>query len=210
MAAILLTAFSNAFSWMKMYGKNFVHKDPIINIPAFVRMMAWRRSGDKPLSEPTMVVFPTHIYSSPGLSELTHNTFVNRCKMAVILFRLQCVNALRSRQNGRISQTTFSSAFYWMKIYELQLIIHWSFVPKGPINNIAALVQIMGRRRPGDKPLSEPMLVSLPTHICVIRPQWINCRSPLNETENNIDFRGLRCSYMWSRWYDNFDIWKSR
>ena len=28
--------------------------------------------------------------------------------------------------------------------------------------------------RPGDKPLSEPMLFSLPTHICVTRPQWVN------------------------------------
>ena len=45
------------------------------------------------------------------------------------------------------------------------------FVPKGPINDIPALVQIMAWRRPGDKPLSEPMLVSLPTHICVTRPQ---------------------------------------
>ena len=32
----------------------------------------------------------------------------------------------------------------------------------------------MAWRRPGDKPLSEPMMVSLPTHICVTRPQWIN------------------------------------
>ena len=47
------------------------------------------------------------------------------------------------------------------------------FVPKGPINNIQALVQIMAWRRPGDKPLSEPMMVSLTTHICVTRPQWV-------------------------------------
>ena len=48
------------------------------------------------------------------------------------------------------------------------------FVPKGPINNISALVQIMAWRHPGDKPLSEPMIVSLPTHICVTRPLWVN------------------------------------
>ena len=47
------------------------------------------------------------------------------------------------------------------------------FVPKGPINNILALVQKMAWRRPGDKPLSEPMMISLLTHICVIRPQWV-------------------------------------
>ena len=45
------------------------------------------------------------------------------------------------------------------------------FVPKGSINNITALVQIMAWRRPGDKPLSEPMLVRIPTHICVAWPQ---------------------------------------
>ena len=31
----------------------------------------------------------------------------------------------------------------------------------------------MAWRRPGDKPLSEPMMVSLLTHICVTRPQWV-------------------------------------
>ena len=31
----------------------------------------------------------------------------------------------------------------------------------------------MAWRRSGDKPLSEPMMVSLPTHICVTRPQWV-------------------------------------
>ena len=48
------------------------------------------------------------------------------------------------------------------------------FVPKGPINNIPALVQIMAWRRSGDKPLYEPMMVSLLTHICVTRPQLVN------------------------------------
>ena len=46
-----------------------------------------------------------------------------------------------------ISQTTFSSAFSWMKMFDN---ISQKFVPKGPINNIPALVQIMASRRPGD------------------------------------------------------------
>ena len=45
------------------------------------------------------------------------------------------------------------------------------FVPKVSVNNIPALVQILAWRRPGDKPLSAPMMVNLPTHICVTRPQ---------------------------------------
>ena len=32
----------------------------------------------------------------------------------------------------------------------------------------------MAWRRPGDKPLSEPMMVSLLAHICVTLPQWVN------------------------------------
>ena len=31
----------------------------------------------------------------------------------------------------------------------------------------------MAWRRPGDKPLSEPMMVRLLTHICITRPQWV-------------------------------------
>ena len=39
------------------------------------------------------------------------------------------------------------------------------------INVIPALVQIMACSRPDDNPLSEPMMVSLLTHICATRPQ---------------------------------------
>ena len=84
------------------------------------------------------------------------------------------LNTLRPRQNGRrfaddIFKCIFVNENAWILI-KMSL----KFVPKGPINNIPALVQIMAWRRPGDKPLSEAMLVSLPTHICVSRPQWVN------------------------------------
>ena len=52
--------------------------------------------------------------------------------------------------------------------------ISLKFVPKGSSNNIPALVQIMAWRRPGDKPLFEPVVVSLLTHIWVTQPQWVN------------------------------------
>ena len=48
------------------------------------------------------------------------------------------------------------------------------YVPKGLINNVPAFVFITAWCRPGDKPLSEPMMFSLLTHICVTRPQWVN------------------------------------
>ena len=52
-------------------------------------------------------------------------------------------------------------------------ITEW-FTPASPINNIPSLVEIMAWRRPGDKPLSEPMMVSSLTHICITRPPWVN------------------------------------
>ena len=53
----------------------------------------------------------------------------------------------------------------------LAIEISLEFIPKGPIRSISALGQIIAHRRPGDKPLSEPMQRSLLTHTCVTRPQ---------------------------------------
>ena len=78
------------------------------------------------------------------------------------------------RLNKRLSkQSTLSNAYSWMKIYEFRLILLLKFVLKGPIHNIPTLLQIMACRRPGDKPLSEPLTVSLLAHICITLPQWV-------------------------------------
>ena len=83
------------------------------------------------------------------------------------------LNTLRPRQDGRhfpddIFRCIFLNESIWIAIN-----ISLSFVPEGPIDNIPTLVQIMAWHRSGDKPLSEPMMVSLPTHICVTPPQWV-------------------------------------
>ena len=84
-----------------------------------------------------------------------------------------CVNTLRSRQDGRrFADDTFKRIFLNENV-RISIKISLKFIPKGPIINIPALVQIMAWRRSGDKPLSEAMMVSLPTHICVTRPQWV-------------------------------------
>ena len=83
-------------------------------------------------------------------------------------------NTLRPRQNGRHFP---DDIFKWIFLNEnvwISINISLKFVPRGPINNIPTLVQVMAWRRPGDKQLSEPMMVRLPTHICVTRPQWVN------------------------------------
>ena len=85
--------------------------------------------------------------------------------------RPQCVNTLRPRQDGRHFADDIFKCIFLNENVSIAIKISLKFVPKGPINNNLALVQIMAWRRPGDKPLSEPMMVSLPTHICVTRPQ---------------------------------------
>ena len=81
--------------------------------------------------------------------------------------RQNFINTLRPRQNGfHFADDSFKCIF----LNENALIsirISLRFVPKGSINNIPSLVQIMAWRRSGNKPLSGPMMVSLLTHICV-------------------------------------------
>ena len=58
----------------------------------------------------------------------------------------------------------FSNVFFNENAWILPEI-SLKFVPKVWINNIPALVQIMAQHQPGDKSLSEPMMVSLLMHI---------------------------------------------
>ena len=83
------------------------------------------------------------------------------------------LNTMRPRQNGRhFADDTFNRIFVNENV-RISIKFSLKFVPKSPINNNPALVQIMVWRRSGDKPLSEPMMVSLLTHIWVTRPQWV-------------------------------------
>ena len=94
------------------------------------------------------------------------------------------VDTLRPRQHARhFADDTFKRIFLNENIW-ISLKISLMFVSKVPIDNIPALVQVMAWHRPGDKPLSEAMMVSLLTHICVSRPQWVNN----GEVEYNSDF----------------------
>ena len=69
---------------------------------------------------------------------------------------------------------------FLMNMFAFCLSSHWSlFLRLEWTINIPALGQIMAWRRPGDKPLSESMVASLLTHICVIglaelNDTWIN------------------------------------
>ena len=115
-------------------------------------------------------------YNKKGLAQI-HKIMLHyyRCVLNV--------NTLRPRQNGRHFP---DDIFKWIFLNEnvrISINISLKFVPKGPINNIPIYVHVMAWRRPGDKPLSEPMMVRLPTYICVTRPQWVKA-----STNNIITF----------------------
>ena len=76
------------------------------------------------------------------------------------------INTLKPRRNGRHLPVIFNcSVLNENTLIAITISLH--FVPEGTIDNILSLVQIMA----WCQPLSEPMMVSLLTHICVTRPQ---------------------------------------
>ena len=100
-------------------------------------------------------------------------------------FPCEWVNSLRPRQNGRhFTDDVFKCIFLNENVW-ISPKISLMLVPKVRHNNISALGQIMAWHRSGDKPLSEPMIVSLLTYICVTRPQWVNMHSCI--THNSWD-----------------------
>ena len=61
--------------------------------------------------------------------------------------------------------TILADKIYKIFLYEydrIQIQISLKVVPKSPINNKPALVQVMAWHWPGNKPLHEPMMAQLP------------------------------------------------
>ena len=73
--------------------------------------------------------------------------------------------------NG-ISYTDKITSLYWISPLGILLHISLKFVPKGAIDNKSVLVLVMAWHRPGDKPLSEPMLTWFTGAICCTRVIW--------------------------------------
>ena len=78
------------------------------------------------------------------------------CKMGCMVLSVcqSVLKTLRPRQNGcHFPEGIFLNWNVWILIK-----ISLEFIPKGPINNIPALVQIMAWHWIGDQTLSEPMM----------------------------------------------------
>ena len=91
----------------------------------------------------------------------------------ICVARLEWVNSSSPGQNGCQFADDIFKFIYVIEEVCILIKISLNFVPMGPIDSKPALVQIMAWHRPGDKPLSEPMVVRLPTHICITRPIWV-------------------------------------
>ena len=92
--------------------------------------------------------------------------WLNSLHISVIRFK-----TLRLRQNGRQFPVNIFKCIFLNENVRISITIAPNFVLNSPIDNIPALVQIMAWRRPGYKPLSEPMMISLLMHICIT--QWV-------------------------------------
>ena len=109
-----------------------------------------------------------------ALDSISHDIFLT--KLEHYGFRghsSNFINSLRPRPNRCHFADDISKCIFQKESEWISPRISLKFVPKVGITNTPALVQIMAWRWPGDKPLSEPMMVSLLTHICVARPQWV-------------------------------------
>ena len=104
-------------------------------------------------------------------------------------------NSLRPRPNRRRFADDIFKRIFLNENEWISPRISLKFVPKVRINNIPALVQMMDWRRPGDKPLSEPMMVTLLRHICVTRPQWVK-KDEERKLLFYISFNNIHCSPM--------------
>ena len=73
------------------------------------------------------------------------------------LLRLNFISLRRKQNRRHFADDVFKCNILNENVW-IPIEISLKFVPKGPINNIPALVQIMAWRRLGDKPLSKTVL----------------------------------------------------
>ena len=73
-------------------------------------------------------------------------------------------------QSGRLFADDIFRCIFVNEKFCILVEISLKFIPKGPIDNNPALVQIMAWRRTSDKPLSEPRLA----RFCGTRGRWVN------------------------------------
>ena len=107
-------------------------------------------------------IFSSFLVSNVRHGDLSHLLFL-ACRREDLwernyYLRWTVVNISEPRKNGHQFSDDIFKCLYLNKNVWISIRISLMFVPKGPINNIPALVQIMVWYRIGNKPLSETML----------------------------------------------------
>ena len=109
--------------------------------------------------------------------DLVHRHTCNKILINISVYDILFENiifTLRHRQNGcHFTDDIFKCIFLNENIW-ISIEIPLKFVPKSPIKNIPALVQITLWCWSGYKLLSWLMMVSLLTHIGFTWPQWVS------------------------------------
>ena len=132
-----------------------------MNIPAsvYIHHLIW--SGDIDLHHMTMRIRSTTLGYNDRKSFLITKVFVHNYYLSSpLILQLQMYNGLRREASRRcevvpldkmtaFSQTIFSDAFLWTKIFIFWLKISLKFIPQDPIDNNPPLVSIMTWRRIG-------------------------------------------------------------
>ena len=160
--------FLNENLWISLQiSPKFVLNVRINNIPALVRIMAWRRLGDKPLSEPMIGNSLTHLCVTrpqwlktfePGRTNILYIFFLFSWNMEKNIFRFR-----------------FHSNFIWSS---------------GEQSRIKSSVPFTWCRK-DDKPIPEPNLIYCSTHIVTsLEPQ-----SCVNEILTQITFGCFKMNY---------------
>ena len=199
MAAIFQTTFSNAFSWMKMYKFRLRFHWSLFPRVQLHQPWLWFITGGYLVKRWFLPAAARARGQSNDLNrEILASNLFNCCKEVInappVPSISRCIHIVYRHKN--VSEYQWSNFIYncmstFLHYVHCKDALLDSSAPGGErcesltrvdeINNIPTLVQIMAWRRPGNKPLSEPMMVILLTHICVTRPQWVN----LDETSKS-------------------------
>ena len=96
------------------------------------------------------------------------------CVWSTNKFKIICMGGMlmysfhSHKETHNLLKKAYSNAFSWLKIYEFCIRFHWNLFLMFELTYSSICSD--NALAPGDKPLSEPMVVRLLTHICVTRP----------------------------------------
>ena len=107
-----------------------------------------------------------------------------------------------------ISQTTFSNAFSWMKMHKFRLRFHWSLFLRFKLTIFQHWFRWwLGAGQATSHYLNQWMMVSLLTHICVTRPQWVNRAN--HDSAYHFKANNLHMIFYWNYYqYSQLSLWQ--